>query len=226
MNIIRGSLVANRSLCEAIRGRCPVGLLVEERIVMQCFQSKLAFVFVALLTGLCTCPALAQLPTPGPEYDILKKDVGVWDCEIKAWSSPGAKPTITQGRETNRMLGGHWLITDFQGNMMGMDFQGHGTYGYDAKKKKYVGTWVDSLGPYMMQTEGTYDKESETLTVQGDSPGPDGVTLFTYTMETKYQSGKRVMTMHMRPQGAPEAENMKLFQMSYTKRKAKAENTR
>ncbi|MEO1528264.1 MAG: DUF1579 family protein [Planctomycetota bacterium] len=156
---------------------------------------------------------------PGPEMDVYKKDVGDWDCVIKVWSEPGAEPIITKGTESNRMFGDYWLIVEFKGDMFGNAFEGRGMYGYDTKKKKYVGTWIDSLGPFMMRTEGTYDKESETLTVSGDSPGPDGVTPFTYTMTTVYKGGKRIMTMHMLPKGAPEDQKMKLFEMSYTKKK-------
>ena len=86
----------------------------------------------------------AHLPKPGPEFDVLKADVGTWDVEIKTWAGPG-DPTVSKGTETNRMLGDFWLVVDFQGNMMGMDFTGHGVYGYDVQKKHYIGTWIDSM---------------------------------------------------------------------------------
>ena len=161
----------------------------------------------------------AQIPSPAPEMDVLKRDVGEWDCEIRTWSAPGAEPMVTKGKESSRMLGGHWLITDFEGNMMGLDFKGHGTYGYDSGKKKYIGTWVDSMGPYMMQTEGTYDTETETLTVAGEAPGPDGKSTFTYTMVTRYKGKNRVMTMFMQPKGSGDDQKMKFFEITYTKRK-------
>jgi len=166
--------------------------------------------------------AKAQMPPPGPEMDVLKKDVGEWDVEIKIWAAPGAEPTVSKGSESTRMFGGYWTISDFEGNMMGLDFKGHGNYGYDTKKKKYVGTWMDSLGPYMMLTEGDYDKETQTLTMVGDSPGPDGVTMATYTMATCYKDAGRVMTMHVQPKGSGEDKKMKFFEMTYTKKKTEA----
>lgn len=160
-------------------------------------------------------------PALGPEIDIIKKDVGEWDVEIKAWASADSEPMVTKGTETTRMLGGYWSVSNFDGNMMGMDFKGHGSYGYDTKKKKYIGTWIDSLGPYMMHTEGDYDKETQTLSMVGDSPGPDGTTMFTYMMATCYKDNGRVMTMHMKPKGAGDDQKMKLFEMTYKKKETK-----
>lgn len=169
--------------------------------------------------------AQGQMPDPpGPEIDILKKDVGEWTVEIKAWPGPGAEPVATKGKETTKMLGGYWSVTNFEGNMMGMDFQGRGTYGYDTKKKKYVGTWIDSLSPYMMQTAGDYDKDTQTLTMAGDSPGPDGTTMFHYTMTTCYKDDGRVMTMHMQPKGSGDDQKFKLFEMTYKKMETKEES--
>lgn len=165
--------------------------------------------------------AKAQMAAPAPEIDLLKKDVGEWDVEIKAWSSPDGEPTVTKGTESTRMFGGYWTVTNFDGNMMGMDFKGHGTYGYDTKKKKYVGTWIDSLGPYMMQMVGDFDTETNTLTMVGDSPGPDGTTMFTYTMTNCYKDNGRVSTMHMQPKGTGDDQKMKLFEMTYTKTETK-----
>ena len=180
---------------------------------------KLMFALL-IAAGLFT-KANAQMPTPGPEIDVLKNDVGEWDVEIKIWQAPGAEPAVSKGSESTRMFGGFWTITNFEGKMMGMDFQGHGTYGYDPKKKKYVGTWMDSLGPYMMHTEGDYDKETKTMTMVGDAPAMDGVSMDTYTTQTVYKDGGRVMTMFKQPKGSAEDKKEKFFQMTYSKKKTK-----
>src|SRR5207237_6024874 len=84
------------------------------------------------------------IPKPGPEHEILKKDVGVWDATVETTMEPGGKPNVTKGVETNTLLGGGlWMVQDFKGEFMGVPFQGHGVAGYDPFKKKYVGTWVD-----------------------------------------------------------------------------------
>ena len=175
---------------------------------------------VAIVAVVFTATTIAQemeMPKPAPEMGIFKQDAGEWECKIKAWEGPGTEAKITEGSETNRMLGGFWLITDFKGKMMGMDFQGHGTYGFDAEKKKYVGSWMDSLSPNVMHMEGSYNKESKTLTMVGDAPGPDGNT-WTHIMDTVFKGdGKKVMTMHLHPKGVAD-QKMKLFEMTYTRK--------
>jgi len=177
---------------------------------------------VALL--FCGTPTLigqeTELPKPGPEFDVFKHDLGTWDVEITTWAGPG-KPTVTKGKETNRMLGGFWLLADFQGNLMGLDFKGHGIYSYDSEKKQYTGTWIDSLSPTKMDMVGKYDKAKKTMTYEGMAPSPDG-TPAKHVMTTTYgNDGTRVMTMHMQA-----ADKMlKIFEMSYTKAKAVGANS-
>lgn len=156
-----------------------------------------------------------DVPKPGPELDVFKPDVGIWNVEIKTWAAPG-EPTVTSGKETNRMLGDYWLLVDFQGNMMGLDFEGHGAYTYDTEKKQYVGTWIDSMSPRKMDMIGVYDKDNQTMTYQGMAPGADG-KLAKHVLTTKYkEDGTRVLTMHMQA-----GETMlKFFEMNYTKAKA------
>lgn len=175
--------------------------------------SSMTVLFILLLCGTTTVIGQeSELPKPGPELDVLKADVGTWNVEIKTWSDAG-EPTVTRGKETNRMLGGFWLLTDFQGNMMGLEFKGHGVYGYDAEKKQYVGTWIDSLSPNKMDMIGKHDHNNRTMTFEGMGPGPDGKPV-KHVLKTKYEDdGTRVMTMHMQVS----EDMMKIFEMSYMK---------
>lgn len=154
-----------------------------------------------------------QMPTPAPEMDYLKKDLGSWDCTVKFWTEPNAEPLIDKATETNRMMGGFWMLSNFEGKVGGMDFKGHGTYGFDAEKKHYVGTWMDSLTPFAMQMTGKVDKATETITYTGEGPGMDG-KLHTHTLATCYKDGKRVMTMHVETDG----KKNKLMEITYTKK--------
>lgn len=177
------------------------------------------FCSMTMLAALFFCGATSvvgqEMPKPGPELEVFKPDVGTWDVEIKTFLSPGG-PTVTKGKETNRMLGGFWLLTDFEGNMMGLDFKGHGMYSYDAVKKQYVGTWIDSLSPQKMDMVGKHDKAKKTMTFEGSAPGPDGKPS-KHVLKTQYKDdGTRVMTMHMEAGGTM----LKVFEMSYSKAKS------
>jgi hypothetical protein len=118
-----------------------------------------------LVTVLVSAPCFAQGPPAStPEHELLKKDVGVWDAACKFWMIPGQEPVVTQGVETNTMLGGTWLISEFKTDFDGTPFLGHSQSGYDPVKKKFVGTWVDNMNAHMAVQEGTYDKETKTFT--------------------------------------------------------------
>lgn len=172
-----------------------------------------AIIMALLLSGSTTLVAQEASSAP-PELDVFKSEVGTWDVEIKAWTGPG-EPTVTQGKEISRMLGDSWLLVDFEGKMMGLEFQGHGMYSYDPVKKHYVGTWVDSMSSRKMDMTGVHNSENQTMTYVGMAPGADG-KLAKHELKTRYNGdGTRVMTMHVRM-----GERMvKVFEMNYAKSK-------
>ena len=110
-------------------------------------MKRLMFVGVAAVFSCLALPIKAQDSKSDDQspYKVLAKEEGVWDADITTMM-PGAdgkvETTTSKGVETNRMLAGKWLISDFKGEMFGSTFEGHGTNGYDAKKNKYVGSWV------------------------------------------------------------------------------------
>ena len=51
------------------------------------------------------------------------------------------------------------------------------TVGYDAKAKKYVGTWVCSMSDWQCQYEGTVAGQVLTLNCEGPSPADPNKTV-------------------------------------------------
>jgi uncharacterized protein DUF1579 len=156
-------------------------------------------------------PPQPLAPSAGPEHALLKRDVGVWDARVEMWEAPGGEPTVSKGVETNRLLpGGLWLISDFKGEMAGQPFEGHGIRGYDPEKKKYVGTWVDSMTTRLSVDESTYDAATKTMTGTFETPGPDGKLMKlkaisvwkddntrTFSMSVPTQDGKEFLTFRI-----------------------------
>lgn len=114
----------------------------------------------------------AQMAEPGEQHKNMAREAGVWDANVKRWMAPDAPPMPSKGVETNKMFGDFWLISKFEMDMGGMKFKGRGQYGYDPKKKKYVGTWVDTMSPYLSTMEGEYDVETHTLTMHATGTNP------------------------------------------------------
>jgi hypothetical protein len=127
-----------------------------------------------LLALAFTLPISAQMPQPTAEHRKLGTQVGSWEAIMKYTGADGS-PTRSAGISVRKKpLGGFWLLDNFQANLMGQKFLGHGTTGYDPSKKKYVGTWIDSMTPTLMVLEGNFDKTGKVLTMTGIAPGMDG----------------------------------------------------
>ena len=129
---------------------------------------KVLFAVVVGFVG--TAVSLAQeLPKPGPEHAKLKEFVGTWDA-VMEMAGQKTKATATY----KSICDGMWLASDFEGDLGGIKFQGHGVYGYNLQKKKYVGMWFDSMNSAPLHMEGDYDPKTKLVVMSGQSVGPDG----------------------------------------------------
>ena len=130
---------------------------------------NLARATLALAAGalILSSSAVAQdmpMPKPGPEHKLFDMDAGTWDATVEMFM-PGAPPMTSKGTETNTIgCGGLCLISDFKSVMAGAPFHGHGTSAWDPAKKKYVGTWTDSMSAGISMSEMTYDPATKTAT--------------------------------------------------------------
>jgi hypothetical protein len=152
---------------------------------------------------------------------VLAASEGVWDCDITTMV-PGPDGKVqtqsSKGVETNRLLAGKWLLSDFKGEFFGMDFEGHGQTGFDAKKGKYVGTWVDTMSKQIDMLIGTYDEKTKTLTFNADSENPADGKPMKMRLETQTKDdGTRVMKEFL--QMDAQKEFVQFMEIKYTKRK-------
>lgn len=161
---------------------------------------------------------MAPMPTPGPEHKVLQMDAGTWDAVVEMAAMPGSPPTTSKGVETNTVgCGGLCLISDFKGEFMsGMAFHGHGVTTYDPAKKKYVGSWTDSMSRGLMVSEGTYDPASKSFTGWMEGPDMNG-NMVKSRSESKYiDADHRTMTMFTT---APDGKEIGMMTITYTRRK-------
>jgi hypothetical protein len=124
---------------------------------------------VTMMAVLTSSIAAQEPPKPGPEHKLLKSREGTWDTTMK---SGGMEH---KGKVTNKMeLGGLWLVGSLESDLGGQKFYGKSMETYDARKKKYVNVWFDSMSTTPMTMEGNFDKENKILTMIGEGPGMDG----------------------------------------------------
>jgi uncharacterized protein DUF1579 len=155
-------------------------------------------------------------PTPGPEHAILKMDEGTWDATVE-FMPPGMPPMTSKAIEVNTLgCGGLCLITDFTGEAMpGVPFQGHGVGTWDAVKKKYVGSWTDSMSKGLSLGESTWDPAAKRMTGWMEGPDMEGKVTKTRSV-VEYKDGTRVFTGY---QPGPDGKEAPIMRITYTKRK-------
>jgi uncharacterized protein DUF1579 len=115
---------------------------------------------------------MAKYSTPGAEHKKLESYVGTWDTSVKMWMEPGAAAQESTGTAENSMiLGGRYLQQKFEGTMMGQPFSGIGYTGYDLYKKRYISTWMDTMGTSIMSMTGNPDASGKmVMTGSMDDP--------------------------------------------------------
>jgi len=158
-----------------------------------------------------------ELPKPGPEHKLFQEDAGEWDATVETFI-PGAPPVVSKGKETNAVgCGGLCLISDFKGEMgPGQPFHGHGTTAWDPAKKKYVGTWTDSMSAGISMGESTYDPATKTVTGFMEGPDPTGKVVKSRAVVQYQGAGTRVFTMY---QTGPDGKEAPMMKISYTRKK-------
>jgi hypothetical protein len=176
---------------------------------------SLCFVISSLSASAMAQPG----PKPMDEHKVLTQSEGTWDATIKSYmGGPDAEPMVSKGAEVNTvMTGGLWLVSKFDGDFGGMKFEGRGQFGYDPMKKKYVGTWIDSLSPNLSVLEGSYDAKTKTMTYVGDGIAPEGMKYTQKMVTTTKDDGSRVFTLYMKIGDAK--DEAKFMEITYHKRK-------
>jgi hypothetical protein len=109
--------------------------------------------------------AWMAVATPGEAHKKLEPIVGTFDVKTTSWMAPGKPPEESTGTSENKwILGNRYVEQTVSGTMMGQTFSGVGFTGYDNYKKKYVGTWMDTMGTMIMMSTGTMDASGKKLT--------------------------------------------------------------
>jgi hypothetical protein len=101
--------------------------------------------------------------SPSAAHDRLKEFVGKWDLTATMMGRPAGKSKA----EFVSILGGRFVKQEFDGQLMGMAYQGLGLIGYDNFKQAYVSTWIDSTNTYKLDSQGKFDQSGKALIFYG-----------------------------------------------------------
>jgi hypothetical protein len=178
-----------------------------------------ALIVAISFTSLATViPADAQEPPqPSKQHEVLKMDEGTWTAKMKMWMPGQDDPMDAEGTETNHMMGGFWMVSEFKADIFGQPFEGRGQFGYDEKNDKFVGTWIDTMEPNMTRMQGTWDPDTKTMTFSSTGTDPQtGKTRKGKNVVVYKDNGDRVMTMYMEMEDGELAKSMEIV---YTKKK-------
>lgn len=177
-----------------------------------------------LLAALVAGTAVAQNPNEAvppkvkatAEHKRLARFAGEWTTAGEMNMAPDQPAMKTTGTETTRMLGDFWMVTKYQGEVFGESFTGVMTVGYDAKKQKYVGTWVCSVCDILYRYEGTMDKSGKELTLYTEGPDPaTGKLTKMKDVLRLTDEGTKVLTSHA---VGPDGKWHKFMTMTSTKK--------
>ena len=114
-----------------------------------------------------------SLSKPGASHKLLDVFAGDWDVKIRFWSAPSAAPEDSHG--TSRLtwiLGDRFLQEEFQGDVLGEQYQGLGLMGYDAAARRFMTVWLDSLNTAIAYQHGKYFEEQNRFELSGEVYDP------------------------------------------------------
>lgn len=184
---------------------------------------------ILVLSGilLVAMPALAQeqqadqkammemfekLGTPGEMHKKLEPFVGTFDVEVTWWMDPSQEPSKSKGKSKHTwILGGRYLLQEFEGSMMGAPFTGQGVTGYDNFRKEYFGTWIDSMSTSIMVSRGQVEGDTWTYTGSMDDP-MSGQTMEVTEKIILHDNDHHVMEMWM---PGPDGKSFKNMEIHY-----------
>ena len=113
------------------------------------------------------------------EHIWLQQMLGDWTMEGECDLGPDQPASQTTGTEHVRDLGELWVVCEGHGEMPGGGMaEMLMTLGYDADKKKFVGSWAGSMMTGMFFYEGQLDAAEKVLALDTEGPSftGDGTT--------------------------------------------------
>jgi len=159
---------------------------------------------------------MAKYATPGDMHKHLEGMAGKWSTVTRMWMDPAAPPTESKGTASYEMvLGGRFISMKYNGDFMGMPFEGMGMTGYDNFHKNYVSTWTDNLSTAVMNSTGSASADGNTITLSGTMDDPVMGEMNMKFREVITLKGKDAFTLEMF--NTMKGKETKMFEIMHTR---------
>ncbi len=170
-----------------------------------------------------------KLATPGEPHKLFASLAGSWTTQTKEWMEPGKPPMESKGScEEKVLLDGRFLQQECTGEKIGIDgfmrdphrmmgepFTGIGVTGYDNHTKKYVSTWMDSMGTGIFVMEGTGSPDGKTVKLKGDHQDPIEGTMKHHAVWKIVDANTQVFELWS---SGKHTKDMKMMEITYTRK--------
>ena len=160
--------------------------------------------------------AYAKMAAPGEQHKQLASLAGSWTTKTKEWTDPDKPPVETTGSaEMKMLLGGRFLQQDLTGQMMEKPFSGIVITGYDNLLKRYMTTWMSTMGTGIFIMEGAPNPDGKTITLEGQHTEPGGGYMKHRAIWTIVDNNTQTFDMYGAHHGGKE---LKMMEVTYTRK--------
>jgi hypothetical protein len=157
-----------------------------------------------------------KLAAPGEQHKQLASLAGSWTTKTKEWMEPTKPPEESTGSaEMKMLLDGRFLQQELTGQMMGQPFSGIEITAYDNLLKRYVTSWMSTMGTGIFTMEGTASTDGKTITLKGQHAEPGGGYMKHRAIWKILDSNTQTFDMYGTHPGGKE---WKMMEMTYTRK--------
>jgi hypothetical protein len=157
-----------------------------------------------------------KLAAPGEQHKQLASLAGSWTTKTKEWMEPTKPPEESTGSaEMKMLLDGRFLQQELTGQMMGQPFSGIEITAYDNLLKRYVTSWMSTMGTGIFTMEGTASTDGKTITLKGQHAEPGGGYMKHRAIWKIVDSNTQTFDMYGTHPGGKE---WKMMEMTYTRK--------
>ena len=149
---------------------------------------------------------------PNEHHAALAREVGTWDATFRTPTGVSFEAV-----ETKTMLGPFWLVSRFEGEMMGYPFVGSEQIGWDASRQAYAATWIDTTASTLAVLEGQATDDLSERTMRWTGPKWDGSGPTSYVSEHTWKDDDH--RRYVQWELAADGTRTELMSVDYTRRK-------